>query len=99
MKPVFREVQMQAFLSLVMLILIAIGAFWLRSKIFGLGTRRPPAPAPVSAAPAYLSEVEYERLGWELERRGFQPQDPHAAYSDFYFADQLAVEVGPAGVG
>jgi hypothetical protein len=93
----FREVQVQTFLSLVMVILIVVGALWLRSKVFGLGNRRPASPAP--AAPAYLNEVEYRRLGWELERRGFRPEDPHTAYSDFYFADQLAVEVGPAGAG
>ena len=87
---------MQTFLSLVMVILIVVGALWLHSKTFGLGNRRPASPAP---APAYLNEVEYERLGWELERRGFQPGEPNAPYSDFYFADQLAVEVGPAGVG
>lgn len=90
---------MQAFLSLVMLILIAAGALWLRSKIFGLGSRRPSPPPPASAGPAYLNAVEYERLGWELEQRGFQPAEPNAAYSDFYFADQLSVEVGPAGIG
>jgi len=90
---------MQAFLSLVMLIVIAAGTLWLRSKIFGSGSRRPSSPPPASAAPAYLNAVEYERLGLELELRGFQPAEPNAAYSDFYFADQLAVEVGPAGVG
>jgi len=90
---------MQTFLSLVMVILIVVGAFWLRSKIFGALSGRPASPTPASAAPAYLNEAEFERLGWELERRGFQPGNPHAPYSGFYFADQLAVEVGPAGVG